>query len=410
MSNLIFDLTNNFDFSVLNLGNPSLLNNNNYFSKISHGSMNKNFYLQLPKCITKQGIIKGNNKNYCDLIFNSNDKNIIEFFENLENYCVNEIHKNKDLWFYDSDNMNIEDIQELISPIMRSYKSGKNFLIKTNIKLDKLNIYDENETKITLDDYNSSNELIPLLTVNGIKFSSKSFIIELLLIQIMVVYPADEFEKQMLINVNETKTNNLKSSNILTAKTDNILERLDKQCEHNDNDNDNDNVNENVNENDKDNENDNENDNDKDNELVEQTNDDLTKQTNDDLAKQTNDELAESRINNLSEQKNDKLEDTKKNDSEFKFLINNDLDNSTCNEEIVDMDDLEINDNVETIQLKSYEAIYLEIYKKAKQKAKEIRKNAIEAFLEAKNIKAKYNLDSLNESDSSDEEEFMDMS
>ena len=56
------------------------------------------------------------------------------------------------------------------------------------------------------------------------------------------------------------------------------------------------------------------------------------------------------------------------------------------------------------MELKTHEAIYLEIYKKAKQKAKEIRKNAIAAFLEAKNIKTKYNLDTIMDDSSSDEE------
>jgi hypothetical protein len=69
--------------------------------------------------------------------------------------------------------------------------------------------------------------------------------------------------------------------------------------------------------------------------------------------------------------------------------------------EICDLDNIIINN--EPIELKTHNAIYLEIYKKAKQKAKEIRKNAIQAFLEAKNIKIKYNLDSINDS-SSDEE------
>jgi hypothetical protein len=54
--------------------------------------------------------------------------------------------------------------------------------------------------------------------------------------------------------------------------------------------------------------------------------------------------------------------------------------------------------------LKSHETIYLEIYRKAKQKAKEIRKNALEAFLEAKNIKVKYNLTNIVSDSSSDED------
>ena len=46
------------------------------------------------------------------------------------------------------------------------------------------------------------------------------------------------------------------------------------------------------------------------------------------------------------------------------------------------------------------------MYKIAKKKAKEIRKNAIQAFIEAKHIKTQYNLDNLVNSDSSEEEDF----
>ena len=66
----------------------------------------------------------------------------------------------------------------------------------------------------------------------------------------------------------------------------------------------------------------------------------------------------------------------------------------------------EINDvNIEndsTIKLKNKNEIYLEIYKEALKKAKQIRSNAIDAFLQAKSIKNKYNLADIINSDSSD--------
>ena len=91
-------------------------------------------------------------------------------------------------------------------------------------------------------------------------------------------------------------------------------------------------------------------------------------------------------------------EDTKENQS-FKYLTNAN--------ELTQIDTLDLNEEIENtpIEIKTRDEIYLEIYKKAKKKAKEIRKNAIEAFLQAKNIKSKYNLDSLVESSSSEEEE-----
>ena len=95
-----------------------------------------------------------------------------------------------------------------------------------------------------------------------------------------------------------------------------------------------------------------------------------------------------------------KREEDEKQDNDKKNLDN-------VNLNMLDLDNLEVNEIIEEspFEIKSREEIYLEVYKKAKRKAKEIRKNAIKAFLEAKNIKTKYNLDYLIESDSSDEEE-----
>ena len=50
--------------------------------------------------------------------------------------------------------------------------------------------------------------------------------------------------------------------------------------------------------------------------------------------------------------------------------------------------------------LKKPNQVYYEIYKQARKKAKQAKKDAIMAFLEAKNIKKTYMLEDLDESDS----------
>ena len=87
------------------------------------------------------------------------------------------------------------------------------------------------------------------------------------------------------------------------------------------------------------------------------------------------------------------------NDLETKHTIDDSDDYAL---EVTDLD--VTTENSDSIELKSHETIYLEIYRKAKQKAKEIRKNALEAFLEAKNIKVKYNLTNIVSDSSSDED------
>ena len=382
MNTLIYNIAENFNFNNLKVENPSLVNANNYFSKIYNNNSNKNFYIQLPKCKTKHGIVNSNSKCFCELEFNSNEKLVVEFFENLENFCLKEICANKALWFYDSDNISSDDIQEYMTPIMRSYKGGKKFLIKTNIKQDKLIIYDENEKKINVTDYDDANEFIPLLNINGIRFSKSSFIIDIILVQFMVLYPSDSFENQILIKLNKQENNSTKQDSIQDNKIESNEEnRINNKedslevCEKllmNDSS---------INEEDS-----------NQNEETSNQNDETLNQ-NDETLNQ-NDETSSKITNNTNTETNP-----------FKYLINS-LETIECNNDgSIDLIDLDtIAENTEPIELKTHETIYLEIYKKAKQKAKEIRKNAIEAFLEAKNIKNKYNLNTIMDDSSSDEE------
>ena len=387
MSSLIYNVTENFAFNNLKVENPSLINANNYFSKIYNNNSNKNFYIKLPKCKTKHGIINSNNKCFCELEFNSNEKLVAEFFENLEEFCVQEICKNKALWFYDSDNITNEDIQEYITPIMRSYKGGKKFLIKANIKQDKLIVYDENEKKLSLTDYDVNNELIPLLNINGIKFSKSTFIIDVVLVQFMVLYPCDSFENQILIKLNKQEIHFTKTNNETTEDNQN------ETAEDNQNETTEDNQNETAEDNQNEIKEDNQNEIKEDNQIKE------TK-----VEKNNQDYLEPSEkiitSGDLKENSNSNSEN-----NSFKYLINS-LETIECNNDgSIELNNLDsFAENTEPIELKTHETIYLEIYKKAKQKAKEIRNNAIEAFLEAKNIKMKYNLNTILDESSSDEE------
>ena len=370
MNNHIYEICENFDFGSLKLENPTLLNANIYFSKLNTNP-NKNFYIQLPKCKTKQGIIQANTKCFCDLEFNSSDKLIVEFFENLENYFIKEICNNKSLWFYDSDNISNDDINDFISPVMRSYKGGKKFLIKANIKQEKINLYDENEKKLTLADYDSNNEIIPLLNINGIRFSKSSFIIDIILVQFMVLYPSDTLENQLLIKINKKKELTLESSNKEKVDDENSKINMNFQPVK----------------------------------LVEEEAEAVTKELKDKEEAVTK-ELKEEAVTKELKDKAEAVAKELKGTSSFKYLMGNLETNETLDDdyalEITDLD--VITENSEPLELKSHESIYLEIYKKAKQKAKEIRRNAVEAFLEAKNIKLKYNLTNIVNDSSSDED------
>ena len=406
MTNKIFDLNKSFDFNILKLGNPNLINNNNYFSKVTHGIGDKNLYIQLPKCCTKQGIIRGSNKSQCELCYSINEKNVIEFLENLEKYCIEEIYNNKELWFYNSKNITFDDIEELMTPLIKTYKHGKNFLIKNLVKPDKLNIYDENENKIDIDEYNISHEFLPLINISGVKFSNKNLTIEINLTQMLVLYPSDEFEKEILIKVNknEYNMNTLEKTQENKEKleaTKEEEEKLEKQEE------------------------------------AEENKEKLEKLEKEEARKEEKLEKEEARKEEkLEEEEEEKLEEEEEEEEEEEARENLEttkeeeatkkLEEATKKleaatklkaeekSEKLELEETHINSLIikdinedNPFEIKSRDEIYLEVYNKAKKKAKEIRKNAIQAFLEAKNIKTKYNLESLIDSDTSEEEEFL---
>ena len=397
MENKIFDANHDFDYNILNLANPSLLGKtNSYTSKFTHGKASKNVYLQLPKCTTKQGFSKTATKTFCELNFSIQEKSLIEFFENLEKYAIDKIYENKDIWFYNSDSINKEDIEDIFSPIIKPYKHGKQILIKTYIKNDKINIYDENEKKMSLDDFNEKYEIIPLINLDNIKFSNKNFSIELILTQIVVLYPTDEFENKLLIQLKDKSKNN--STEDLEKPSEKIESKtLSIDSKNLDEDNQALEESEELN---------------KKNQALEES-EELNKKNQvleeSEELNEENKELEESEElnekNQVLEEKNQVLEEKNQVLEEKSELEETTTSIITNNNKLLEIDNLDIDDNDDVLELKSQTEIYLDIYKIAKKKAKEIRKNAINAFLEAKKIKLKYNLESLVNSDSSDDDD-----
>jgi hypothetical protein len=71
-----------FPFEELKLGPPNGLQGGSYFTKLLLNE--QNLYLQIPKCLTKQGVVVTEKKKYCDLMFSRDASDVIAWFENIE--------------------------------------------------------------------------------------------------------------------------------------------------------------------------------------------------------------------------------------------------------------------------------------------------------------------------------------
>jgi hypothetical protein len=201
---MIYQANKQFPFDQLTLV-PSNIVNGSFFTKyLIH---EKPLYVQTPKCLSKNGIVKTTGKRmFCDLIFIRENEQFLQWIEHLETFTQKYIYDNRDKWFETP--LELTDIEDSFTQITKSYRSGKNYLIRTNIPVKpavtgatphpvvcSLKIYDENENTIDPESITDKTEIMTILEIQGVKCSSKNFQIEIEMKQMMVLDPTDIFEK-----------------------------------------------------------------------------------------------------------------------------------------------------------------------------------------------------------------------
>ena len=188
----IVSANSNFDFKSATLADPQPLAGQAgfYFTQLSVGDENKSLCLQLPECVTKQGVVGIKNAKYMDLMFErDNHTDLMRWVEKLEYTCQDIIDTKKELWFQTE--LTRDDIETMMTQITRLYQSGKYGLMRVFIDANKPGhkciAYDENEKGYDLDILEANKPIIPLVMIEGVKFSSRSFEISLKLVQVMVI-------------------------------------------------------------------------------------------------------------------------------------------------------------------------------------------------------------------------------
>jgi len=395
MESIIYP-SDNFNFENIALAQPTVIQGGSYFTKITN-----NFgplYLQTPSCGTKQGIISSGKKAYCDLMYTNEDQDILAWIEKLIESLQLLIFNKRKLWFHTE--MEMEDIDSAFTPPIRIYKSGKFQLIRTyihgsniNKPLHEFSCYDENENKVDPEILNGGRRIIPLLEIKGIKFSSKSFNLDIALKQVMVIEETN-FLNNCLIkidNQNQAKTQEKPSSKELIQEfveepvTTNVEEPVTTNVEES--------VTTNVEES-----------------VTTNVEEPVTTNVEEPITNNVVEHVEEKNImSNNSESHSSSNDDESSNDSDTESMIDTTdappLLNLDLEEIHISADDIEDITGNNTVNILSKKESYYDIWKIARNKAKQARKAMIEAYLHAKKIKVDNMLDNLDEDS---EDEYMD--
>jgi hypothetical protein len=321
-------------------------------------------------------------------MFDKNSEVLIHWFENLEENCKKLIYEKKNAWFQGS--LEENDIENAFNPLIRVYKSGKYYLLRTNIKNTKddipaVKIYNENEIPLGISDIKTETNIISILEIQGIKFTSRNFQIEIELKQVMVLNTDPIFESCLIKTTKIQKPEYIKNEPSILVPVINHLEINSNSTQKNKEKLDGE-------------------------YLIDDKECHLDSLDNLEAVNNLN---SLDDLDNLEETTIEESQSVEESNNENIDIDIEELHIEELNEpkELLEVDlDVSLQNSLETITLKKPNQVYFELYKEARNKAKLAKKSAIIAYLEAKNIKKTYMIENLNDSDSDFDAEIDDVS
>jgi len=383
MDNII-EPNNLFDFTKLSLAQPTGIQGGAYFTKILYND--KPLYVQAPKCSTKQGFVKNGKKLYCDLMFDNSNEQLINWFEKLETRCQELIYGKAEAWFQNQ--LEMTDIENAFASSLRVYKSGKYYLVRTNVKMNyatntpNIRIYNESEIPMSVDEVVATDtKIISIIEIQGIKFTSRNFQIDIELKQAMILNTDILFDNCLIKTNHNKETFRINKEVAKTVELNNMINDVVA------------------------------------NDIIEADiieADSIVVDTELDMPADNSSISLEALSNNIVAEIQGSVEEPVT--LEIKEVPNESNELNELNEihefnesnnfnELTEVAlDISLDNDLETMTLKKPNQVYYEIYKQARQKAKEAKKTAIEAYLEAKNIKTTYMLDDMDESEEDEDE------
>lgn len=322
--------TNIFDLE-LNLENPETMQGgNSYFCNLSY--LNDNSVIcQLPECILKNSLVINKRNGYIELLYPKKNQKLENWFNDIEVLCKNYIADKKNEWF--SNDIDTDDINNMWISCYHTYKSTNNIGIKIDVDLNKT------KSKLLNPIYNKQGEQLDLDITETIQYLNDYKLIPLICLSGIKI---NSKNIELVLTLNQIMILDKHKQNICLIKHNALIDNIENSTNIDNIENKPANKEKNA--------------------------DDIEKDDGDDIENQENDTLSE--ISGLSEELNDI-----------------DIDNDYNQIKEIDVNNI---GNNKPFNLKKPEDIYQDLYISALEKAKQLKKASIEAYLEARDIKNKY--------------------
>ena len=387
-----------------------------YVSTLNFDSSDAAFTLLLPQCSTKAGIIEQASKTYVDLLFESSSsdvKELVDLLIAMEEEAAKQLHSRSGEWFEgNAEQMTVQSFEDMFTPVVRYVNRQRNVCVRVHIPTSSrgikqastgydCDVYDKIGKTRLLSDIRADTQIRPLVEVKEIRMTSTSLNLHLNLVECMIVKDSEAVTDNMeqrapsrripLAGVGSTDVAEDEEKEVVSEEHQES--QMDVAVEHQESEVAIEPVAEPATET-----------------LVETS-------INDDAGSTTESTINDYvEINKCEVGVNDTDNEVKESEDELKESITSNPNSDSLLEEVeigrieAESDILEEVgvldvDEAEPIKLKKPDEVYKDIYKAAITKAKKLRQVALEAYLDAKKIKAKFMLEDIYDSDEDGDED-----
>jgi hypothetical protein len=415
---LIEKIVNNEQTNFMRLGDVHI-EQKKYVSTLHFDTfLGAAFTLLLPQCATKAGIIEQSSKTYVDLLFDSSSsdvKELVDLLIAMEEEAAKQLHSRSGEWFEgNAEQMTVQSFEDMFTPVVRYVNRQRNVCVRVHIPTSsrgikqastgyECDVYDKVGKTRLLSDIRADTQIRPLVEVKEIRMTSTSLNLHLNLVECMIVKDSEAVSENM---EQRAPARRIPLASALASDVAEDEKREDVREEHQESQIDVPNerqeseiaiepIAEPV------------------AELVAESAVDTIDDVGSASEVATNDYVE---INKCEVGVNDTDNEVKESEEELKESSTSNPNSESLLEEVEisrvesERDILEevgvlTIDETEPIKLKKPDEVYKDIYKAAITKAKKLRQVALEAYLDAKKIKAKFMLEDIYDSDEDGDEE-----
>lgn len=412
---LIEKIVNNERTNFMRLGDVHM-EQKKYVSTLNFDSSDAAFTLLLPQCATKAGIIEQSSKTYVDLLFESSSsdvKELVDLLIAMEEEAAKQLHSRSGEWFEgNAEQMTVQSFEDMFTPVVRYVNRQRNVCVRVHIPTSSrgikqastgydCDVYDKLGKTRLLSDIRADTQIRPLVEVKEIRMTSTSLNLHLNLVECMIVKDSEA------VTENTDQRAPSRRIPLASAALSDVAEDQEKEV---------------VNEEQVEAQIELSNEHQESEVAIEPAEEPATEtlvetNVNDEAGSgtdvATNDYVE---TNKCEVGVNDTNNEVKESEDEFKesIPVNPNSDSLLGEVEIgrieaesdilEEVGVLEL-DEAEPIKLKKPDEVYKDIYKAAITKAKKLRQVALEAYLDAKKIKAKFMLEDIYDSDEDGDED-----